>query len=75
MDFFSFPIYLLLPATLWPWVLSASTKNEYQETSLGTKQVPAHKADNLTATNCYRDSFTSYLFMHYWELTFAVKKS
>jgi hypothetical protein len=33
VDFF--PIYLILPAALWPWVDSASNKNEYQESSWG----------------------------------------
>jgi hypothetical protein len=39
-----FSIYLILPAALWPWVDSASNRNEYQEPSW-----PAHKSDNLTA--------------------------
>jgi hypothetical protein len=39
-----------LVAALWPWVDSASDRNENQESSGGGgKGRPAHKADNLTA--------------------------
>jgi hypothetical protein len=30
-----FLIYVILPAALWPWVNSASNKDEYRETSWG----------------------------------------
>jgi hypothetical protein len=32
-----FSVYLILPAALWPWVDSASNRNEYQESSWGIK--------------------------------------
>jgi hypothetical protein len=44
-------------------------------TSWGVKHMPAHKADNLTATTCYIDSFTSLLLTRYWKLTSPVKTS
>jgi hypothetical protein len=34
LEFF---IYIILAATPWPWVKSASNKNEYQEYFLGDK--------------------------------------
>jgi hypothetical protein len=34
---FDFPIYLILPAALWPWDDSASNRIEYQESSWGVK--------------------------------------
>jgi hypothetical protein len=39
---------LILPASLWPRVDSASNRNVYQKSSLGKGQ-QAHKADNQTA--------------------------
>jgi hypothetical protein len=35
MKSLDFIVYLILPATLWPWVDSASDRNEYQESSWG----------------------------------------
>jgi hypothetical protein len=32
-----FSIYLILPAALWPWIDSASNRNEYQESSWRVK--------------------------------------
>jgi hypothetical protein len=51
--FWIFSIYLILPATLGPEVLSASNGNEYQKQKnnnvLGSKVRPVCRADNLTA--------------------------
>jgi hypothetical protein len=44
----NFSIDLILPASLWPGVDSASNRNEYQESSWA-KGRPARKADNLIA--------------------------
>jgi hypothetical protein len=41
-------LVMLLP-TYGPGVVTASDRNEYQESSCGSKGRPAHKADNLTA--------------------------
>jgi len=38
LDFF---IYIVLLAALWPWVDSASNRNEYQEYFLGVKAAGA----------------------------------
>jgi hypothetical protein len=46
-----FPIYLILPATLGPWVHSAFNGNEYQKQKnnvLEGRVQPVHRADNLT---------------------------
>jgi hypothetical protein len=45
LDFFFFSIYLILPAALGPGVDSAFNRNEYQESSWGTKGGPAREAD------------------------------
>jgi hypothetical protein len=47
VDFF-FQFYLILPAAYGPGIESASNRNEYQESSWGSKAQPARKAD-LTA--------------------------
>jgi len=38
LEFF---IDIILPATIWPWVDSASNRNEYQEYFLGVKMAGA----------------------------------
>jgi hypothetical protein len=42
-----FSIHLILPAALWPWVDSASNRNEYEESSWGVKGGREREADNL----------------------------
>jgi hypothetical protein len=37
LSLFFFSIYPILPASLWPWVDSASNRNEYQESSWNAK--------------------------------------
>jgi hypothetical protein len=46
-----FSIDQILPSPQWPWVDSASNRNEYQESSRGGggEWRPARKSDNLTA--------------------------
>ena len=46
-----FFICIILPAALWPWIDSASNRNEYQEYFLGVK-AEVSRADNLTTFMC-----------------------
>jgi hypothetical protein len=49
LNFFLFPIYLILQAALVPGIYSSYNRNEYHKIFLGSKARPALKADNLTA--------------------------
>jgi len=47
-----FFICIILPAALWPWIDSASNRNEYQESFLGGKGGRCLGADNHTTFMC-----------------------
>ena len=49
LEFF---IDIILPATLWSWVDSASKRNEYRNIFLGGKRRPVRRADKLTTFIC-----------------------
>jgi hypothetical protein len=49
LEFF---IDIILSVALWPWVDSASNRNEYQEYFLWGQRRPVRRVDNLTTFKC-----------------------